>query len=156
MGEQRQVNLLLPTPDKKIKERKMLPNRMNKRFGQLAMEKSFVTLDQIIEALTIQTREDVEKKRHRTIGEILLDLGYINTRQIQMVIAERFEPRFGDIAISKGFVTLEQIIEAMTVQVREETTMGVRRLLGEIMMDLGLMKAGQVEEVLREMKRTVM
>jgi hypothetical protein len=156
MGEQRQVNLLLPTPDKKIKERKMLPNRMKKRFGQLAMEKSFVTLDQIIEALTIQTREDVEKKRHRTIGEILLDLGYINTRQIQMVIAERFEPRFGDIAISKGFVTLEQIIEAMTVQVREETTMGVRRLLGEIMMDLGLMQAGQVEEVLREMKRTVM
>lgn len=131
-----------------------MAEKMRKRFGQLAMEKSFVTLDQIIEALTIQTREDIEKKRHRTIGEILLDRGYINALQIQMVLTERFEPRFGDVAISRGFITLERLIEAMTTQVREETEKGIRRLLGEIAMDLGFMTAESVEEVLKEMKKT--
>ena len=132
----------------------MFPDRMRKRFGQLAMEKSFVTLDQIIEALTIQTREDIEKKRHRAIGEILLDRGYMNSRQIQMVLTERFEPRFGDVAISRGFITLERLIEAMSAQVKEEAEKGSRRLIGEIAMDLGFMAAESVEEVLEQMKKT--
>ncbi|MEW6666517.1 MAG: hypothetical protein AB1512_15005 [Thermodesulfobacteriota bacterium] len=125
-----------------------------KRFGQLAMEKSFVTLDQIIEALAVQTWESVGIKRCRTIGEILLHLGHIDNRQVEIVLQEKFEPRFGDIAISKGFVTVEQIIEGMSEQVKEETTTGVRRLLGEILMDLGFMTAESVEYVLREMNRS--
>ena len=131
----------------------MLPDKGRKRFGQLAMEKSFVTLDQIIEALTIQTKENFEKKRHRAIGEILLDLGYINNLQIETVLKERFEPRFGEIAISNGFIRLEQLIEAMSAQVKEEATKGARRLLGEILIDSGFMTAEAVEEILREMKK---
>jgi hypothetical protein len=133
----------------------MFPEKMRKRFGQLAMERSFVTLGQIIEALTIQTRDNIEKKRYRPIGEILLDRGYINTRQIEIVLQESFEPRFGDVAISRGFITLERLIEAMSTQVKEETEKGIRRLLGEIAMDLGFMTAESVEEVLKEMKKTL-
>ena len=65
----------------------------------------------------------------------------------------RFEPRFGDIATSKRFITLAQLIEAMTVQVRDETKMGARRLLGEILIELGFMTGDQVKQVLEVMKR---
>lgn len=131
----------------------MPPVNVTKRFGQLAIEKGFVTVDQIIEAFTIQARESVEMQKRRPIGEILLELGYISTQQISMVLQGRFEPRFGDIATSKRFITLPQLIEAMTVQVRNETKMGVRRLLGEILIELGFMTGDQVKRVLEAMKK---
>jgi hypothetical protein len=131
----------------------MPPVKVKKRFGQLAIERGFVTVDQIIEAFTIQARESIEMRRCRAIGEILLDLGYISTQQISMVLQGRFEPRFGDIATSRRFITLPQLIEAMTVQVRDETEKGTHRLLGEILIELGFMTGNQVKQVLEAMKR---
>ena len=45
-----------------------------KRFGFMAVEMGFITLDQIIEAMKIQVREDLEKPKHRLVGQILVDL----------------------------------------------------------------------------------
>jgi len=56
------------------------------RFGALAVRKEFVTVHQLVEATTIQVREDVEGKPHRAIGEILADLGYMTTSQIDEVL----------------------------------------------------------------------
>lgn len=53
-----------------------------KRFGVLAVEKGYVTADQVIEGLKIQVMEDVEKGRHRLIGVILLEQGFITTAQL--------------------------------------------------------------------------
>ncbi|MFH1490329.1 MAG: hypothetical protein ABII06_15595 [Pseudomonadota bacterium] len=50
---------------------------MKKRFGFVAIEKGFVTPDQVIEALSIQAGENIEGKQYRCIGEILFSLGYI-------------------------------------------------------------------------------
>lgn len=57
-----------------------------KRFGFMAVEMGLVTLDQIIEAMKIQVREDLEKPRHRLIGQILVDLGYMNLSQVEEVL----------------------------------------------------------------------
>ncbi len=59
-----------------------------KRFGFMAVEMGFITLDQIIEAMKIQVREDLEKPKHRLIGEILVDSGFMNPSQVDEVLKE--------------------------------------------------------------------
>ena len=57
-----------------------------KRFGFMAVEMGFITLDQIIEAMKIQVREDLENQKHRLVGEILVDLGFMNPSQVDEVL----------------------------------------------------------------------
>ncbi|MEW6667140.1 MAG: hypothetical protein AB1512_18205 [Thermodesulfobacteriota bacterium] len=123
-----------------------------KRFGALAVEKGFVTLDQVIEGISIQARENIEGKGNRLLGEILRELGYITTSQVYEVLETRFEPRFGEAAVTRGFLTVEQLIQAMSVQVRDEVLNGRHRLLGEIVTELGLMDAEEVKQVLKDIK----
>jgi hypothetical protein len=58
------------------------------RFGMVAVGKEFITADQLVEATVIQVREDVEKMRHRSIGEILVDRGHLTTLQVEEVLRE--------------------------------------------------------------------
>ncbi|MBM4332067.1 MAG: hypothetical protein FJ117_12755 [Deltaproteobacteria bacterium] len=60
----------------------METEHLEKRFGILAVEKGFITADQVIEALKIQVMEDIEKGKHRLIGRILLEQGLITLSQI--------------------------------------------------------------------------
>jgi hypothetical protein len=60
----------------------METEHLEKRFGILAVEKGFITADQLIEALKIQVMEDIEKGKHRLVGRILLDQGLITLSQI--------------------------------------------------------------------------
>ena len=45
------------------------------RFGMLAVQMKFITANQLMEATRVQVREDVERKPHRFLGEILIDQG---------------------------------------------------------------------------------
>jgi hypothetical protein len=56
------------------------------RFGIIAREMGFVTAEQLVEALKIQVMEEVENKKHRPIGTILLEKEYITSKQIEEVI----------------------------------------------------------------------
>ena len=57
-----------------------------KRFGVIAVERGFVTIEQVAEAMKVQIIEDMGKGIHRLIGAILLDQGLINTRQLNEVL----------------------------------------------------------------------
>ncbi|MGD8229020.1 MAG: hypothetical protein PVH82_05400 [Desulfobacteraceae bacterium] len=59
---------------------------LERRFGIVAVEKGFVSPKQIREALEIQIRENIEKKKHRFIGTILVDQGYMKHSQISEVL----------------------------------------------------------------------
>lgn len=60
---------------------------MEKRFGVIAVEKGFITAEDLIEVLKIQIGEDIEKGRHRLIGKILLDQGLMTYAQIDEVLS---------------------------------------------------------------------
>ena len=64
-----------------------------------------------------------------------------------MTIKEH-EKRFGLIAVGKGFITLEQLIEAIKTQVEEDVKSAGHRLIGEILVDMGAMDGPQVIDVL--------
>ena len=56
------------------------------RFGVVAVEKGFITPDQLFEALKVQVREDLEKEIHRLVGEILLEQGAMTPEQKDEVL----------------------------------------------------------------------
>ena len=64
----------------------MNSKRIENRFGMVAIGKCFITVDQLIECLKIQLKEDFEGERHRLIGMILTDKGYMDTSQVKEVL----------------------------------------------------------------------
>lgn len=59
-----------------------------------------------------------------------------------------YERRFGVIAVEMGFVTSDQLVDAIGKQVLEDLNLGQHRLLGQIFRDQALMNAEQIERVL--------
>ena len=64
----------------------MSEGMLDKRFGAVAIEKGFITLENLIEAMEIQIHENLDDSDHRLIGQILWEKGYIKTEQINEVL----------------------------------------------------------------------
>jgi len=64
----------------------METDHLEKRFGVLAMEKQWITASQLVEAMKVQVTEDIEKGKHRLIGRILLEEGWMTLAQIDDVL----------------------------------------------------------------------
>ena len=63
---------------------------------------------------------------------------------------EHYERRFGIIAIEKGYITAEQLVEALAIQVHEDVEQGYHRQIGEIFLHQDIMTANQIEAVVKE------
>ena len=62
-----------------------------KRFGLLAIERGYITSDDLIRAIKVQVEEDVANNSHRLIGEILLDMNCLTATQIQEILDNVFK-----------------------------------------------------------------
>ena len=63
-----------------------------KFFGEVALEKKFVTPEQLYKALTIQARAKVESGAEKLLGQILLEEGYMNADQVRQVLDVLYPP----------------------------------------------------------------
>jgi hypothetical protein len=61
-----------------------------KRFGIIAIEKGFITSDDLVKAWTVQVNEDIGNRPHRLLGEILFELGLMTDKQVEEVLSEIF------------------------------------------------------------------
>jgi hypothetical protein len=61
------------------------------RFGVIAVDKGFVTADQLKEALTEQAYDNLSNKPHRLRGRIFFDKGWMTDEQIDTVLKELFK-----------------------------------------------------------------
>jgi hypothetical protein len=57
-----------------------------KRFGTIAVEKGFITEDQLFLALKIQAKENLEKEKHRLLGQILIEQGLLSISQVEEIL----------------------------------------------------------------------
>ena len=64
----------------------MSEGKLDKRFGAVAIDKGFITLENLIEAIKIQIIENLDGSDHRLIGQVLWEEGYLNTEQINEVL----------------------------------------------------------------------
>jgi len=53
-----------------------------------ALEKEFITIKQLLEAMNIQLEEATERMSQWRAGEILVGLGYINQNQMDEALVE--------------------------------------------------------------------
>ena len=58
----------------------------NIRFGMVAVQKGFVTPENVVDALEIQAKEFFSTGRHRLIGEILLAQGSIDQAKLSGIL----------------------------------------------------------------------
>ena len=65
----------------------MSEGKLDKRFGAMAIDKGFITLENLLEAIEIQIHENMDGSDHRLIGQILWEKGYITSEQINEVLA---------------------------------------------------------------------
>jgi len=61
---------------------------------------------------------------------------------------EYHDIRFGVVAVKKGFVTPDQVVKALSVQLAEDLRSGVHRPIGTILLDQEIITSQQVKEVL--------
>ncbi|MFH1349713.1 MAG: hypothetical protein ABII26_02135 [Pseudomonadota bacterium] len=62
-------------------------------FGTIAIKKGYVTGGQLGRAVTLQMREDIEGGQKRLLGEILIEMGYMSTDQVQDVLESQLKGR---------------------------------------------------------------
>jgi len=74
------------------------------RFGIIAREMGFINAEQLVEALKIQVMEEAENKKHRQIGTILLEKGFITSKQIEEVVINIMKKKPIIIRIKKIFI----------------------------------------------------
>ena len=58
-----------------------------KRFGIIAVEKAFVTFDDLVAALAVQANEDSTNMPHRLLGEIFYHMGLMTDMQVDLASA---------------------------------------------------------------------
>ena len=63
-----------------------MKGHLQKRFGSIAVDRGFITTEQLLEALQIQARENVEMGSHRLIGQILVGKGYLSESQLDEIL----------------------------------------------------------------------
>ena len=66
---------------------------------------------------------------------------------------EKLCPRFGQLAVERGYITVEQLKQGLSDQVDDNLAGRPHRLLGTVFFDRGWMTPGQMDEVLNEMFR---
>ena len=64
----------------------MSEGRFVKRFGTVAVEKGFITPENLYTAMKVQVMENFDSYNHRLTGQILVKLGYMTTEQLEEVL----------------------------------------------------------------------
>lgn len=70
---------------------KELSQKYCPRFGQIAVEKGYVTSEQVKQAVSEQIDDDMANRPHRLIGRIFLDNGAMTPQQIEIVLNDLFK-----------------------------------------------------------------
>jgi len=73
------------------KEFNGLKKEYRPRSGQIAVEQGFITKAQLMEAISDQVDDDLSHRRHRFLVEILLEKGWINREQVDIILDELFK-----------------------------------------------------------------
>lgn len=132
------------------------------RFGQIARWADLINSSQLVECLNIQWRLKKAGKPVPPLGEIMLEKGYLNTREVSALLEVQFirrpseeEKRFGKIALSKKFVTDDQLKRCLNIQARMMLYQRKAPHLGEILLEKGYMTESQIKGALKSQQKTV-
>ena len=67
-----------------------VPQKFCPRFGMLAIEMGFVTVEQVREGMAEQVDDDLTNKPHRLLGTIFVDKGWMTFHEVEIVLEKLF------------------------------------------------------------------
>ena len=122
-------------------------------FGTIALRSEIITKAQLSRALMAQ--EALKGPKRKKIGEILIEIGALDSRDVQHTLEVQFlmrqgnrNVRFGVATVMNGFATKEQVKKSLMVQKQNP---GLK--IGEIMVDLGILSEQQRDALLSGLRR---
>lgn len=128
-------------------------------IGKLAVTYKFITEAQLKEALGIQA-VDAAVGKQTTLEEILVKHDYIAPKGMKVLLhvkrfldTRRLDKQFGDIAIKKTFVSSADVEKGLQRQSEHFKQDKAIRKLGDLLVDAGVMKTRQRDEILTLQKR---
>jgi hypothetical protein len=63
-----------------------MKKRSDNRFGAIAVDKGFITPEELYLALEIQAKENIEEKKHRLLGQIMIDMNFLTEEQVEEIV----------------------------------------------------------------------
>lgn len=126
-------------------------------LGELAVQHHHLTEEQLDACIQMQ----IDERYARPLGEVMVSLDLIERTALEALLMvqrsslEAFEKSaehgglFGRSALVKGFITQEQLAQAVRAQARCHAR-GAKAKLGQVMMDLGFITIKQFWDILRE------
>jgi hypothetical protein len=135
-------------------------------IGQIALDLQLVTRDQLQQCVDFQAGQVQPKP----IGDLLVQNGFLTAEQLARVLEEQARRMkemlphaptevgavaFGHIVVERGLTGQEQVNEALRAQ-QDLADRGVRRRLGELLVDAGHLKAEAVPVLLKAQGKTLM
>jgi adsorption protein B len=109
-------------------------------LGQKLLERQLITLTKLHGALVAQ------RKFYTRIGDILLEMGYIDSATLNEAIKEyrnKGQLALRDFLVENHYITPDQMLQASSLQENRF------RRLGEVLVDLQLLTKQQLEEILK-------
>ena len=134
--------------------------------GQIAIELGFVTKQQLQECIDLQAGQVQAKP----IGTLLVENGFLPQERLVVVLEEQkrrlqeslpYAPTqrgavaFGRLIIDRGLVSPEHVNEALRAQ-QDLADRGMRKRLGELLVEAGHLKADDVPEILKAQGKVLM
>ncbi|MBI4583427.1 MAG: hypothetical protein HY717_05325 [Planctomycetes bacterium] len=132
-------------------------------FGRIAVLNGYLTPEQLQECLAVQ--KSMDPARRAPIGEILRSKGYLKGKHLSQILEIRknklrkllrdakelikTDKVFGQIALKKGMITLEQLESALLEQQRLKLK-NFQIRLGEVLVALKHLKVNEVFDILAE------
>ena len=136
-------------------------------LGRIAVFNKFVRQDQLEECLRIQRSESPP----RQLGEILVERGALTEEQLQIILeirrkkarkilrkpeeARKSDNVFGKIAVDLGYITLDDLEDAILEQQRLDH-LNLHFRIGEILVAKSKMKLPEVLEILRRQGKRIL
>jgi len=146
---------------------------LDKKFGEIGVSNRFVTPKNVEEALFFQDNYFRKKQKSKKIGDILVEKKQISPSnktailltqdRIQDHLLEQaiydiassemekmtINKRFGAIAVKYGFITIEQLNQALKYQKKEQASGKTKQYLGSILKDLFQLKNEDILYILK-------
>lgn len=157
--------------------KKHLANKLlDIKFGKLAVVNNFTTTDVINKALKQQTTHFRKTRQHISLGDILVKNNHICEKDKTAIlltqdrIADDFlaqamntlaadeldklstNKRFGSIAVNKGYLSIEDINQALKLQKTQKDKHGKSKFIGRILEESFGLSAQATIEILNEQK----
>lgn len=126
------------------------------RFARVAIWGDLITSDEFAECVEEQKARAAASLDVPSLPQLLIERGYLRRDHADAVFRvmttqtpTQWRNQFGQIAISKGFITEEQLREALELQTKLIVSNGSAPFLGHLLIERGYMTEPQVLAILK-------